>query len=53
MKSPDKKQCALLLVDQKHNCVLDQMLFPIQMFNKDKQRCLNVYNTALKVDWVV
>jgi hypothetical protein len=38
------------LVDVKNNCVLDQMIFPFSMLDKEFSRCLNLFNTALQVD---
>lgn len=51
--SPDKTKSAVLLVDQKHNCTLDQMLFPCDMMIKDRQRCIRVFQTSLKIDGVI
>lgn len=48
-------QSAVLLVDSrpKINCTLDQMIFPYGMMREDKNRCVRVFQTALKVDGVI
>jgi len=52
--SPDKTQIAVRITDTKHKCVLDQMIFPYDMYKKDKgQRCVNVFRTALRVNYVI
>ncbi len=52
--SPDKTKVAVCLTDTKHNCLLDQMLFSSDMFNKDKgKRCVMLFRTALKVNYVI
>ena len=52
--SPDKTQTAVCLSDQKNRCLLDQMLFPTEMFNADKgKRCISLFRTMLKINYVI
>ena len=52
--SPDETQIALMLKDEKHNCILDQMVFPYDMYEEDKgKRLISLFRNFLKVNYVM